>query len=324
MRRYLLREVAFIFSQESNNGCWKECAGKLACAGIRCRVRYTGKRAEAEKERYWKSGDMLLVITDDEQVAVECSRDKIACIGYQAPGAAPVYFSRVRLVLQSLDEADAEELERFWCRYHGRKVWIAETERLLIRESVPEDFEALYRMEYATAHEDTYQTEKERFLAYIGTAYDFYGYGYWTVLQKPEPGEITGWPDEKAGGRIIGRCGLKDAEDAGDCVRMVLTRQRWERKRSTAGKVRNGNVQNEANRTCESGCQGQGERKEPAFELELGYLVQAAYRRQGYAEEMCRVVIERAFEMFGADKLQVRIRRENEASLRLARKLGFI
>lgn len=77
------------------------------------------------------------------------------------------------------------------------------------------------------------------------------------------------------------------------------------------------------NQSDESGWNSHREQAEPVFELELGYLVGALYRRQGYAEEMCREVIGCAFEMFGADQVRVRIHRENEPSLKLARKLGF-
>lgn len=327
MKKYMLRKVSFIMMQESNRGCWKKCVRKLNRAGIHCQVWYRERGWETEGEQHWKSGETLLVITDDEQTAAECAMRKIACIGYQAPEAA-VYFPQVKLVLENLDEAEPEGLERFWCRFHGREVWIAETKRLLIRESMPEDFELLYEMEHGRIQDSAYRAEQEKFLAYIGTVYDFYGYGYWTVLKKSVSRKGTDGYGEEFCGRIIGRCGLKDVESGRNeenCVCMVLTKRKWTLEGRTTG---NDLAKDEwerymVNQSDESGWNSHREQAEPVFELELGYLVGALYRRQGYAEEMCREVIGCAFEMFGADQVRVRIHRENEPSLKLARKLGF-
>lgn len=57
--------------------------------------------------------------------------------------------------------------------------------------------------------------------------------------------------------------------------------------------------------------------------LELGYLVEKSHRRQGLALEMCRAAISYGFKYLDAGAIWVRIRRTNQASLRLAEKLGF-
>lgn len=60
-----------------------------------------------------------------------------------------------------------------------------------------------------------------------------------------------------------------------------------------------------------------------AQRLELGYIVDTAYRRQGLALEMCRAALGYAFEALEAGAVWVRIERKNTASLHLAEKLGF-
>lgn len=56
--------------------------------------------------------------------------------------------------------------------------------------------------------------------------------------------------------------------------------------------------------------------------VELGYLIDSDYRRQGYALEACRAVLEEA-EKRGARHLYCRIHSANLPSVNLARKLGF-
>ena len=56
--------------------------------------------------------------------------------------------------------------------------------------------------------------------------------------------------------------------------------------------------------------------------VELGYLIDSDYRRQGYALEACRAVLGEA-EKRGARNLYCRIHSANLPSVNLARKLGF-
>lgn len=57
--------------------------------------------------------------------------------------------------------------------------------------------------------------------------------------------------------------------------------------------------------------------------LELGYVIRPSFQRQGYGYEVCRAVIRYLEEECGAEELFCRIREENTASIRLAKKLGF-
>lgn len=56
---------------------------------------------------------------------------------------------------------------------------------------------------------------------------------------------------------------------------------------------------------------------------ELGYHVYRKYRRKGYAREACSAILSYARETLGLNKLYVRTRWDNTASVALARSLGF-
>lgn len=56
---------------------------------------------------------------------------------------------------------------------------------------------------------------------------------------------------------------------------------------------------------------------------ELGYLIARAYRRQGYAFEVCAAIKEYAFDRLGVETLSIVTKPGNTASVRTAEKLGF-
>ena len=79
---------------------------------------------------------------------------------------------------------------------------VIETGRLIIREFVPEDLEALYRI-YESADtrflqplSEDREEELEKLKSYIQYVYGFYGFGLWAVCLKET-------------GALIGRCGLQ-------------------------------------------------------------------------------------------------------------------
>ena len=58
-------------------------------------------------------------------------------------------------------------------------------------------------------------------------------------------------------------------------------------------------------------------------EPELGFIIGVPWQRKGYAEEVCRAILQFGREELGFEKIQVLVEPENEPSLRLCRKLGF-
>ena len=99
-------------------------------------------------------------------------------------------------------DLDPAFAKRDRCRKAGLPVKIAETKRLLIRETVLEDVPKLYEIrqqpgmsDYVEPMQPTLQEEMEFMEAYIHHMYAFYNFGLWTVL-------------ERENGRIVGRAGL--------------------------------------------------------------------------------------------------------------------
>ncbi len=103
-----------------------------------------------------------------------------------------------------------EYLCRIWCKSNRLPVEIAETERLLIRESIEEDAEAFCRLyqdpvclkylEPLSLKAQTIEEYRQYLTAYDQGQYAFYEYGMWTVV-------------EKASGAIVGRMGLEQTSD---------------------------------------------------------------------------------------------------------------
>jgi len=58
-------------------------------------------------------------------------------------------------------------------------------------------------------------------------------------------------------------------------------------------------------------------------EPELGFIIGVPWQRKGYAEEVCRAVLHFGRDSLGFERIQVLVRPDNEASVRLCHKLGF-
>lgn len=170
-----------------------------------------------EPEEKVKSGPKKH-LTGVEQESVDRARTLgTACVGFEErekkekPGIKK-HLSGVDMVVQGLEETGAEFYRLLWQRHHGIPWMITQTERLIIRESVPEDFDALYGFErepgvldYMPAPGEDPEQERQSFEAYIREVYPFYSYGLWTVLLREN-------------GQIIGRVGLENGNFQGKPV----------------------------------------------------------------------------------------------------------
>ena len=131
---------------------------------------------------------------------------------------AVLQYENVCICAEELSQA---YLRRIWCRNQKLPVMIAETGRLLIRESVEEDAEAfaeLYRdsqcckyLELLPLEND--QDESFAYRKYIrdyqNGQYAFYEYGMWTLV-------------EKESGAVIGRAGLEQQAIAQEQIELTL------------------------------------------------------------------------------------------------------
>ena len=88
---------------------------------------------------------------------------------------------------------------RTFCHFHKIPFTVAQTQRLIVRESIPQDYEAIHQIlltcDNTTFEEDYDRSQiesQEGFLSYISTIYRFLGFGTWTVLLR-ETQDIVGW-----------------------------------------------------------------------------------------------------------------------------------
>lgn len=230
-----------------------------------------------------------VVLTDSAWHGKKLAQEGIVYFGCRRGESS--WFEGAALVLEGFEEIDARYLEEWMCRAQGRPAWIARTERLRIREIGEQDLPELVRIGeqapgLALRNEEAFTLERLR--SYIETAYRLQGYGLWSVLYE---------------GKVIGCCGFAPYEEKDTREQTCVY---WMH-RDTDAAVRMENGENGNDRL-----------------LELQYMLDAAYRWQGFGTEMCRAALQYADERLEADEIRVRIHPGNVASQALARTLGFI
>ncbi len=147
-------------------------------------------------------------VTDERERALELKQAGEAVIIWLHEENRGEDFFGFPYAVESVEDLDEQYLERVYRRFQGLPWRILETERLLVRESVPEDAAEFVRI-YEDAEaarfladcKETVEEEQEYLRQYAENMYGFYEYGIWTVL-------------EKASGRIVGRAGLSMWEES--------------------------------------------------------------------------------------------------------------
>lgn len=320
--------------------------------GIPCRkgVWFSEKLQEMEH---------MLVLTDDRELAEQISELGIACVG--VAGESDAFFNGTDLVVEKPEKLELQELEKYLQRYHGLPVTIARTRRLTLREMIVDDWQVLNRIDHQSgmekARQDAEETdsfEKSRLESYIGSQYRLYGYGLWSVVLDKERTDS----EEKERCEAVGSEKIFSAKDGTADVAAGKTGGRAEIVTDiTAGKTggrteivtditvgKTGGrteLQTERIRECVIGCCGfsalderpdmqksiedgeDAQDQENPVILELQYMLDEAYRRQGYGTEMCRAAIAYAYEQLEADEIMVRVRSDYQEAISFARSIGF-
>ncbi len=214
--------------------------------------------------------------SEDREECLFLTRDAALCRKLQEEGLAAVLAAEEAEleavpwdVVQVVTEPFSLTVrELFWLfqRQKGLPLAIAETERLLVRETVPEDLEALRNL-YREEEKNSYifplfggRIGEEGLADYRRAQYEFYGFGMWSLCLR-ETGEVIG--------RLGFECGA-----------------------------------------------------EPGV-LELGYLLAARFRKQGYAREAAVWLLLLAKEQSWGSRVRIRTGKRMAASRRLAAALGF-
>lgn len=232
--------------------------------------------------------DRTLYVTGQPDIARTLIARKLPCIFLEKEAAD--IFGADMVILQ--DEAwdwksDHAFLEEVWKRHYHLPWIIAETPRLLIRETTAEDLSALleiYAQEAENADVKPFSQEPERELeSYIRSRYRLHGYGLWTVIEKKSK-------------RVIGRIGFEECSE----------------KKGGNGEER-----------CGSGVKPDECSGRDAAVPELQYMIRREERGKGYAFEAAQAALGYIRERYGFVRAVMRTSKTNGASLHLARKLGF-
>lgn len=209
-----------------------------------------------------------VVIEDSDNGVKAAKAAGMVCVGYANPGSGEQSLSAADYIVESLENIDSFFVNMVYCHTKGESMVIAETDRLIIRETYVEDVDRFYEIysepEITAYMEDLYEDineEREFARKYIENMYKFYEYGMWTVCLKD--------------GTIIGRAGL--------CHREI-----------------NGKL-----------------------ELEVGYVIDKKHQNLGYATEALNASLAYAKERLDAKSVNAFIRQGNEASISVARNVGF-
>ena len=297
----------------------------------------------------------MLVLTDDRELAEQVSELGIACVG--VAGESDVFFNGADLVVEEPEKLELQELEEYLHRYHGLPVTIARTRRLTLREMIVDDWQVLNRIDHQSgmekARQDAEETdsfEKSRLESYIGNQYRLYGYGLWSVVLDKERTDS----EEKERCEAVGSEKIFFAKDGTADVAAGKTGGRAEIVTDIAAGKTGGRTeivtditagetggQTERIRECVIGCCGfsaleerpdmqksiedgeDAQDQENPVILELQYMLDEAYRRQGYGTEMCRAAIAYAYEQLEADEIMVRVRSDYQEAISFARSIGF-
>lgn len=232
--------------------------------------------------------DQALYMTCSSHVARTLARQNLPCI-FVEENQENVY--GVDMIVAKDDEdwkQDHPFLERTWRRHYQMPWIIAETQRLLIRESVLEDLSAflsMYEEEKDNPDVKPFLGEPEKELGtYIQNCYGIYGYGLWSVVKKED-------------GQVIGRIGFEPAP------------------------ARNSEMPGTSEMPETSEMPGTSETCPAPY---LGYLIRKAYRRQGYAREAARAVLSYGKKELGFETVALVTSQSNGGSRKLADQLGFL
>lgn len=225
----------------------------------------------------------MLVLTDDRELAEQISKLGIACVG--VAGECDAFFSGADLVVEEPEKLELQDLEEYLQRYHGLPVTIARTKRLTLREMIVDDWQVLNRIDHQSGMEKARQDAEETDSFEKSRLESYIGSQY----------RLYGyglWSVVLDKERVIGCCGFSALEERPDMQKSI-----------------------------EDGEDAQ-DQENPVI-LELQYMLDEAYRRQGYGTEMCRAAIAYAYEQLEADEIMVRVRSDYQEAISFARSIGF-
>lgn len=164
--------------------------GRIEIPGIGSESNAMGLTAEQEEP--------VLYVTDDSETARNLRNCGHAVLIYLHEGNREMDFSEFLYAVEDPEGLEPEFLDKVYRRLKGLPWNILETERCLIRETVPEDVDDFYQIysdpSITRYMEDLYpevEQEKQYIREYIEKVYSFFEFGVWTVVER-ESGSVIG------------------------------------------------------------------------------------------------------------------------------------
>ncbi|MFG6325409.1 MAG: GNAT family N-acetyltransferase [Lachnospiraceae bacterium] len=251
-----------------------------------------------------------IVIEDSKNGVLSAKTAGMACLGFINPNSGNQDLSKADYLFEDFLSVDEPFIRMVHNHCFGEPWYVLETERLRIREMCPDDIDDLIRI--YSHHEITRymeglfdrEEELEYMKQYIENIYGFYGYGMWIVEKKDKT--------------VIGRAGIEfyDSE--------------MKRENQITGVYRAS--KGFSGEDCKTGYEAIGKNMENTGKITargneychlLGYVIGAEYQNKGYGYEACRAVINYGINNLELSEIKVNIDRDNDKSIRLAKRLGF-
>lgn len=143
-------------------------------------------------------GQLHIVVISDDKMALSAAKAAgRAIIGWWHPGKNQD-LSPAQYLIGDLEQLENDFLERVVRRCKEMPWMIAETDRLIIREFVPEDISCMPKESGDQPGSRIFNTP-DLLEAYIRNQYGFFGYGIWALVEKKT-------------GQMIGKAGITDFE----------------------------------------------------------------------------------------------------------------
>ena len=204
LRKFCLRRVVIWISDEKLAPDFLTLTERLKRVGMDTQIFFS-------EEKLFVSADTLY-ITDRAVWASWLREQKLPVLAYLHEGNRDEQFAGIRYCMEIPEEITPDYLERVYRRYLNLPWNIVATKRCLIRETVPEDAEALWQIyqnpdmsRYTEGLHNSIEEEKGYIREYIDNRYHYYEYGIWSVLWK-ETGELIG----RAGFSVREGCDLPE------------------------------------------------------------------------------------------------------------------
>ena len=176
----------------------KQWQGTLQSEGIELKLLQCATQSEGAVPEHEAIGKHRLWMTDSAECAVLLREQGGAVLAWLHEGNRNENFTNIPYACERPAELDAHYFEGVYRRYAGIPWDVTETDRCEIRETVEEDAAALLAIyenpqmtRYTEGLHATIEQEKQYIRDYREKVYGFYGFGIWTIIEKPTQ-EIIG------------------------------------------------------------------------------------------------------------------------------------